>query len=156
MKPESAKGSKTKPGDIIAIVLRSDMIAVGIVLHISKRYRHGILVGYFDRCFSSMEEIDVNTLIPQFAFTPNYTSKRIVELGEWPIIGHSDVLLSKSSVPILVSVTTLFLKDEIVGQLSSVEETKAYEVLAGQGKEFVENRLRSHFEVTKESVRNCV
>lgn len=148
-KSKIAKSNKVKPGDIIAIVLRSDMIAVGIVLHISKRYRNGMLVGYFDRCFSSMEEIDVDVLIPQFVFTPNYTSKRIVELDEWLVIGHSDALLSKSPVPILVSVTTLFLKDEIVGQLSSVEEAKAYEVLAGQGKAFVEDRLRRHFEVTK-------
>lgn len=148
-KSKSAKSNKVKPGDIIAIALRSDMIAIGIVMHISKRYRNGMLVGYFDRCFSSLEEIDIDALNPHFVFTPNYTSKRIVELGEWPIIGHSDVLLSKSPLPTLVSVTTLFLKDEIIGQLSSIEEAKAYEVLAGQGKVFVENRLRKHFEATK-------
>lgn len=137
-----------KPGSIFAIPLQTETFAVGIALHISKYFRNGMLAGYFDKCFSSMDAINIHELNPEFVFTPNYTSKRIVDLGEWSLVGYSESLLARSTIPILVSVTTLFYKDEVVGQLGSVEETKIYERLAGQGKEFVENRLRRHFRAT--------
>ncbi|CUS04923.2 protein of unknown function [Candidatus Promineifilum breve] len=142
------KRHRVKPGDIFAIPLPTETFAVGIALHISKYFKNGMLAGYFDRCFLSIDAINISELEPEFAFTPNYTSKRIVALGEWPIIGYSEALLARATVPILVSVTTLFYKDEVVGQLDSIEETKDYERLAGQGKEFVEIKLRRYFQLT--------
>ena len=142
------KQGRIKPGDIFAIPIGANIVAVAIVLHISKRFKNGMLAGYFDKCFSSLEALAIDKLSPRFVFTPNYTSRRIVELGEWPVVGYSETLLSKSTIPILVSVTTLYYKDEIVGQLNSVEESKDLERLAGQGKQFIENRLRRHFQST--------
>jgi hypothetical protein len=104
-----------------------------------------MLAGYFTECFPSVEATDIAVLRPEFAYTPNYTSKVMVELGEWPLIGHSDDLLARSEIPTLVTVTTLLYKDDVVGQFATVEETRGYEVLEGQGKGFVENKLREYF-----------
>jgi hypothetical protein len=137
---------RVKPGDIFAIPLGDDMIAAGIALHISKYFKNGMLTGYFTECFPSIEAIDIADLRPEFAFTPNYTSKVMVGCGDWPLVGHSDALLAQSEIPILVTVTTLLYKDEVVDQLDSIEKTRGYTVLAGQGKGFVENRLRKYFD----------
>lgn len=73
------KEKKAKAGDVFAIPLQEEMIAVGIALHISRHYRNGMLAGYFDRCFTSLGAIDIEKLPTEFAFTPNYTSKVMVE-----------------------------------------------------------------------------
>ena len=140
------KRKRAKPGDIFAIPLDDNLSAVGIALHSSTHYRNGMLAGYFTECFPSLEAINVASLRPEFAFTPNYASKVMVELGEWPLIGHSDALLAQSEIPILVTVTTLLYKDEVVDQLDSIEKTRSYTVLEGQGKGYVENRLRDYFD----------
>lgn len=144
--PGRVKRRRAKAGDIFAIPLQEKMIAVGIALHISRRYRNGMLAGYFSQCFTSLEAIDIEKLPTEFAFTPNYTSKVMVELNEWPLIGHSDALLEVLPVPTLVTVTTLLYKDDVIAQLGSIEETRGYEILEGQGMGFVEDRLREYFE----------
>jgi hypothetical protein len=149
MKNSAKTSSRTKaikPGDIFAIPLSPTLFAVGIALHMSRRFRNGMLTGYFNVCYTSLEAIRVDELEPDFIFIPNYTSVKLVQEGDWPLVGHNSQLLEQIEIPVLVSVTTLYRRDEIVGQLKSVQDVHSYERLEGQGQVFVENKLRSHFE----------
>ncbi len=139
------KRIKVKVGDIFAVPLADQLVAAGIVLHISRYWANGILVGFFDRRFPAVDQIDVSDLAAEFVFTPNYTAKRILTAGDWPIVGNRADLVVPSVIPKLVSVYDVFYKDEIVERLASIEETRQYEVLSGWGKVFAENKLRRHF-----------
>ena len=141
---------RIKEGDIFAIPLDEQMVAVGIVLHVSKYFANAILAGYFDRCFSSVEHIPVQDLAAQFVFTPNYTGKQLLTKDHWPVIGHRNDLIDQAIIPELVVVTDVFYKDEVLKRLPSLEAAKQYEPVEGQGKGYVENRLRRYFRSNKD------
>ena len=136
---------KVKEGDIVAIPLEENLFAVGIILHVSKYWRNSIMVGYYDEFFTSLADINIDALGNRFIFTPNYTGKQIITEGDWEIVGHSQKLLSVAEIPELVSVTTVFYKDEVVKRLPSIAATEDYTMLTGQGRIFVENKLRKYF-----------
>jgi hypothetical protein len=140
-----SKSIKVKVGDIFAVPLEEELIAAGIVLHISKYWRGGILVGFFNRRFRAVDQVAVSDLAVEFAFTPNYTGKKILTAGDWPIVGSRPDLVEPNVIPKLVSVTHVFYKDEVIEHLASLEEARQYEVLSGWGKGFCENKLRRYF-----------
>lgn len=133
-------------GDIFAIPLEDQKLAAGIVLHVSKYFAGSVLVGYFDRCFCSVEDIVLEDLKAQFAFTPNYTGRPAATIGEWFIVGNRRDLVKESSIPKLVVATDVFFKDEVIERLPTLEAAKQYEPVRGQGKAFVENKLRAYFQ----------
>ena len=142
------KRVKVVEGDLIAIPLNENVVAVGIILHVSKRIRNGIIVGYYNLIFSSVEAISIDEIGGEFVDTPNYTGKQLVTKGPWQLVGHSDELLASATIPELAVVTTIYYKDEIVHHFTN-DEHKAYLTLAVEGGGFVENKLRKHFEITK-------
>lgn len=141
----AVKRRRIKEGDVFAIPLDERMVAAGIVMHVSKYFANSILAGYFDRCFDSVEHIPVQDLTAQFAFTPNYTGKQLLARGDWPVIGNRNDLIEQAIIPKLVVITDVFYKDEILERLPSLEAAKQYERVEGQGKGYVESRLRRYF-----------
>src|SRR4051812_7830714 len=101
-------------GDVLAIPLGDASVAAGVVLHVSKRIRDGIIVGYVDRLFPSIEAIDVGTLDGSFTHGPQYTSAQMVREGDWPVVGQRPDLANPDRVPVLRIATTLYRGDEVV------------------------------------------
>lgn len=141
---------KIREGDIICIPLKDGFVASGIILHVSRLFPKAVMLGIFDTIFTSMEEIDPDSLTAQFAVSPNYVGKAIIVDGDWPVIGHSQRLLEKSTIPELAMVTTIYYKDEIVKTLDSIKKAQAYPSLAALGKIYVEEMLRKHFGILSE------
>lgn len=135
------------PGDLVAVPLDNGMVAVGIVLHVSKIFRNSMLVGFYDLAFKSVEEVAIPSLPPAFVFVPNYTSQQLVRNGRWQIIGSRLELLEAATIPHLRVGTDIYYKDEVVHHFSSTEEDKAlkYPRLEGLGGGWIENKLRKHF-----------
>lgn len=142
-----AKRIRVKPGNLIAIPLEKNLVAVGIILHVSKVFKNAIMVGYYDHPFSSIEDISIEKISGEFIDTPNYTGKQLVTKGPWKLIGHSDELLAVAKIPELAVVHTIYYKDEVVKQYPAeeAETVRKYPVLEGQGGIFVENKLRRYF-----------
>lgn len=140
------KPIRVKPGDIIAVPLEPELIAVGIILHISKVFNNGIMVGFYDCSLNSLEDIKLEELGGKFIFPPNYTTKQLVTLGPWKWIGHSEELLNSAEIPELIAGYTVYYKDEIVRDMVPREEIKRYASLTGEGGGFVENKLRKYFQ----------
>lgn len=134
-----------EPGDIVAVPLGDKMVAAGIVLHISTVFRGSMMIGFYNKLFTSVEEIDVKTIGGNFIETPNYTGKQLITKGRWKVIGNSQELLEAASIPQLRVVNTLYYKDEIVKQIR-ISEFKKYVQVAGQGGFFIEDKLRKYFE----------
>lgn len=144
----SKKTIPVREGDILAIQIEDNKYAAGLVLHVSKYFKGSILVGYFNRCFVSTEAIILEELDPEFAFTPNYTGKPVEGGNDWTVIGNRVDLIEDSIIPKLVVVTDIFYKDEVVERLPSLDAAQKYETLKGQGRYFVENKLRNFFETS--------
>lgn len=138
---------RVKPGDLIAIPLEENMVAVGIILHVSKRFKDAIMVGYYDQLFNSVEDISAEKITQPFVDTPNYTGRKLVTKGPWQLVGHSEKLLAEAEIPELAVVHHIYYKDEIVKHYPAqeAEAVRKYPVLEGQGGKFVENKLRKHF-----------
>ncbi len=60
-KPKNTK-IKVREGDLFCVVLDESLVVVGIILHISNLLKNSILVGFYDQCFGSVEDIDVKAL----------------------------------------------------------------------------------------------
>ena len=133
-----------RPGDIIGVRLEEGKVAVGIVLHVSGLFKDAIMIGFYDRLFDSIEDIDVESLGGGFIETPNYTGRQLVTSGRWKIVGNSPTMLAAAHVPELRVVYTLYCKDQVIRQLA-LDEFKEYAELAGQGGLFIEDKLRRHF-----------
>lgn len=144
-KPKKAQ-RQVKAGDVFCVPLSEDTVAVGIVLHVSKVFKNAIMVGFYDQLFKSVEDVHVAALSSDFIDTPNYTGKLLITEGRWQVVTNSPELLARAKIPELVVVNTVYYKDRIVQQLSSLEESRRYPTLTGQGGIFVENKLRKHFE----------
>ena len=141
----AGRSIKVKVGDIFAVPLDEQLIAAGIVLHISRYFAGSILVGFFNRRYRSREEIAIQDLRPDFTFTPNYTGKQILTKGDWPIVGNRADLVEQTVIPKLFVVIDVFHGDKVVERLASLEEAKQYEQLTGWGKGYIENKLRHYF-----------
>lgn len=140
------KHPKITPGDIIAVQLEPELFSVGLILHISKAFKNGIMVGFYDCSFNSLANIRTEELGGEFIFTPNYTSKKLVILGPWKLIGHSGKLLADAKIPELLAGNSVYHKDNIVKDMVPPDEQKRYPSLTGQGGIFVENKLRKYFQ----------
>ena len=112
------KRHRTRDGDIICIPLADSLVAVGLVLHVSKLFQNAVMIGFYDRPFESCESIDLNGLGGPFIDAPNYTWKRNITLGEWPVVGKSVELLAKATIPHLAVSYSLYYKDEFVRLLA--------------------------------------
>jgi hypothetical protein len=138
-----------KPGVLFAIPLADDAIAVGIVLHVSKTFKNGMIVGVYDRLFDTFDAINLDRLPEQFIMTPNYTSIEMIKKEHWPLIAYCPERLENVVIPRLRSVGSVYYKDEIVERLTSVEDFSRYPTLIGQGKVALEERVRKHFGLLK-------
>jgi Immunity protein 26 len=134
-----------KEGDIICVPLREGLVVAGIVLNVSKRFRDAVMIGFYDRAFSSRESIELRDLGEHFIDTPNYTWKEDVLSGQWQIVGNSTELLSRAAIPHLAVSYSLYFKDEFV-RLLTPDELKDYPAWRGQGRQSVECKLLSHLE----------
>jgi hypothetical protein len=135
------------PGDILAVPLPENLWVAAIVLHVSKQFRNGIIVGYYDRAFSTKESIQQESLRVPFVWTPNYASVRFLTHGPWRIVGHSDELLNKAELPRLRVVGHLYHGDEVVSWVPA-EQWPEYPELTLPGLALAEERLREHFETS--------
>jgi hypothetical protein len=106
---------RAREGDLLWVPVSPDRNAVGLVLFVSRRFRNGMIVGFFRQLFSSPEEVDVGALAEPFVRTPNYTSALLVSKGNWRLIGNSPELLGRCSVPVLRVAASLYYKDEVIG-----------------------------------------
>lgn len=134
-----------KPGDIIAVPLEGLGVAVGLALHVSKHFKNGMMIGFYDQLFDSINQVDIANLGGDFIEVPNYTGVQIIRKGDWKIVGHSPELLATAEIPVLRVVNAIYYKDEIVQQLLPWDEAIKYTPLRGQGKLYVEEKLWSHF-----------
>ena len=137
--------TKVVPGDLFAIPLPNNLYAVGIVLHVSKVFKDGIMVGLYNQSFRSTVDFNPKDINSEFIEVPNYTSKKLIHNDIWPKVGHDQQLLSKAETPLLAASFSLYLKDEIVQQLTSIDEYRKYTTLLGQGRYSIENKLTDHF-----------
>ncbi len=142
-KPAASRRVRVREGDLVWVPVVEGQFAVGIVLHVSRYFRQSMLVGFFPVLFARPEEVEVGTLVEPFVETPNYVSTRAVRDGGWSVIGHSQELLARSTVPVLRVVATLYYKDEVVGQVAPAEYPN-HPVALGQGDKSVEGVLRAH------------
>jgi hypothetical protein len=140
-----ARGHRVKPGDVFAIPLAGCGVVAALVLHVSRVFRRGMIAGAYDTLFSRIEDINTDDLDSPFIDTPNYTSVIPVKEGDWPVVGHSEEVLSRATLPVLRASYHLFLGDEEVGQLAPAD-LPAYPTLTLIGKVYFENRLRRHYE----------
>jgi len=138
------KSPSIREGDIVGIPLGEGMVAAGIVLHVSTRIKNGILMGFYDQLFDSIETINVEALGKKFIATPNYTGKQLLTSRHWKVVGHSPRLLKEANIPELRAAYTLYRKDEVVRQLVS-NELKDYPELRVEGAGMIEDKLREHF-----------
>ena len=136
-----------REGDLIAIPLADRLIAVGIVLHVSKLFKNGIMMGYFRQPFESVDKILASDLKPEFVTTPNYTSAQIIRNGFWKVIGHDEDLLRKVRIPELRSAYDIYVGD-IVVRPASPSDIEHCPTLTLGGKLFIENQLRDFFKVS--------
>jgi hypothetical protein len=137
--------NKVQPGDLFAIQLPDKQFVIGIVLHVSKRFKNGILVGLYDQTFNSISNFKPADIASGFYDVPNYTGKDLICDDIWPRIGHDEQLLSVAQVPYLAVTGSLYYKDDVVKQLKTIEEYKKHTTLSGQGRYFIENKLAKHF-----------
>ncbi len=140
-KPTASKRVRVREGDLIWVPVVEGQFAVGIVLHVSRHFYQCMLVGFFPALFARPEEVDAGALAEPFVETPNYVSTRAVTDGSWSVIGHSQELLARSTVPVLRVVATLYYKDEVVGRVAPADYPN-HPVVLGQGDKSVEGKLR--------------
>ncbi len=140
-KPAASRRVRPREGDLVWVPVVEGKYAVGIVLHVSHYARGTMMVGFFPALFSRPEEVDVSSLAEPFVETPNYVSTVTVTDGTWLVIGHSQELLARCSVPVLRIVGTLYYKDEVVGQVAQADYPN-HPVVLGQGSKAVEYKLR--------------
>lgn len=142
-KPAASRRVRVREGDLVWVPVVEGQFAVGIVLHVSRYFRQSMLVGFFPALFARPEEVDVGALAEPFVETPNYVSTLAVRDGGWSVIGHSQELLARSTVPVLRVVATLYYKDDVVGQVAPAEYPN-HPMVLGQGDKAVEGKLRDH------------
>jgi hypothetical protein len=140
---------RVRPGDVICVPLRQGLVTVGIVLHVSKVFNGGMLVGFFDQTFTSPQEVDIKALGGPFIWTPNYTGTQLVREGRWTVVGNSPELLATANMPDLRVVSTVYRGDTIVRDPVPLEEWGNYQEVRGGGGRFVEDRLREYFDSIK-------
>lgn len=145
--------TKQKPqiGDIFSIKLGDSLYSLGIIIHVSKVFRQSMMIGIFDKLFSS--EFEVSTILPDnFSFVdiPNYTSIKVIgnKDNDWYIVCNRTDIVEIVEIPLLVAGNTLYMKDSIVKEILGPDERKKYQKVKGQGKLFVENKLKKHFSIT--------
>ena len=59
-------------GNLIGIPLDNNMVAVGIILHVSREIKDGIMVGYYDQTFPSIQAISIDEIDGDFIDTQKY------------------------------------------------------------------------------------
>ena len=139
---------KIKNGDVFRIQLNEKNYTLGIVLHVSKVFKQSALVGIFDRPLSHSSEVDPQSLInTQFYDVPNYTGTQMMKQGEWPILGNFPEMLKGREIPLLRASYHIYYKDEVIKTLTDPDQLKEYTELQGQGKLYILNKLKHHFEI---------
>src|SRR5438128_4633549 len=108
----------------MGVALGDGQVGAGLVLHVSKRIRDGIIVGYFDRLFPSAEAIDIEDLDIPFPHLPQYTAAQIVREGDWPVVGRRPDLTGPGRVPLLRVVAHLYRGDELIGRVAGADLAK--------------------------------
>lgn len=135
---------KIEPGDVIGVPLSDDVAVAGLVLYVSKQFRNGIMVGFYNRPFRSIEDININELAGEFVDTPNYVIKDVITEGDWKRLGHSPDLLHKAVIPELRVAYDIYQGDQLIKKVD-LDDFKNYTELGMAGGKFVENRLRKKF-----------
>src|SRR5437867_2521078 len=94
---------RVRAGDVFGVPLGPNLVAVGIVLHVSRYFVGSIMVAFYRQAFSSIDQIDLGALHDDFVERPNYTSKRVLTTKRWTVVGNSPELLSGAVIPELRS-----------------------------------------------------
>ena len=139
-----ASRERIKAGDLLAINISEEMVVAGIVLHVSKRFYKGMIIGFYNRLFTSRGNINIDTLKGEFVDTPNYIPVDLVLDGVWKKIGNSPQLLAEAAIPELRVAFDIYYKDTIVRKVD-FDEFKNYTELKMMGQPIIENKLREHF-----------
>ena len=137
------------PGVVISIPI-DDKFVIGLVLHKSRLFKNGMIVGFFDLLFTVRHPScdDLNSLsIIESENLPNYCSTVAVSSGQWSYVGKCEQLLQRHPMPILRQGGFLYKGDEVIGRTEL--ENKSYRSLIGWGNKAVENELRQHFNLPK-------
>jgi len=141
--PRSTK-LQVRRGDLLWIPVCPDKHAVGIVLHLSKYIRNGMIVGFFHCPFKSEEDVHSAELELSFMETPKWTSQQLVSEGYWKIIGNRNRLLV-ALPPLFFRIgSSLYQNDTPVGRVDEGQWGQYPELLAWGGKA-IENHLRELF-----------
>lgn len=136
--------ARVKDGDLIAIPLNADKIALGVILFQSKYFQSGIILGLLPQLLDVDSTVDVENLDLEFIATPNYTSKRCIGKDGWYVLGNIGDKLKDIPVPELRVSDYIYHKDDVVRNVD-YEEFGKYTQLLGQGCGSVEGKLKRHF-----------
>jgi len=135
------------PGDLFVVPI-DDYFVPGLVLHVSKLFSRGMMVGFYDCKFSDYHHIDESNIASNFVWTPNYASITHINKQRWIRIGNYPKLLAQTSIPQLRVANLLYDKDEFIRRLP-IEEWKLFTELSGGGCLYYENKLSLHFKDTR-------
>lgn len=140
------KNIKVNLGDIFVIELDAHKFALGIVLHVSKTFKRGMIVGIFNKLFENIDNVSLETIGNiGFVDLPNYVSTDIFKSGNWKIVKNLPELKAKYPVPALIAGNTLYQGDKIIKDVVSSQDRKIYPQLTSEGMYFVENKLKRIF-----------
>ena len=140
------KGVKVNIGDVFYIKLDEEHYAVGIVMHISRSFKKGVIIGIFDKLVQTISKFEPQEFLSApFFDSPNYTGIQILKEGDWPIVGNHPELLVEKEIPLLRAGGSVYHKDEVVKVLTNSSELKNYVQLEVQGMFYIENKLCDHF-----------
>ena len=137
---------KPREGDVFSIEIDVSCFVFGVILHLSKEIKDGMLIAIFDKPFNSQDGIvDLQPDAFPLLDVPNYTSKKAFIAENWQILSSRPDISEAIEIPQLIAGNTLYFKDEIVKDPIEPHERKRYRSLSGQGRLFIENKLRKHF-----------
>ena len=138
------KRQRLNSGDIVAVPITSNAVAVGIILHVSKYFKGAVMLGFYKQLFTSIEDVNIADISGDFIWTPSYTGRREITDGTWKVVANSPQLLAIADIPLLRAAYDLFFKDQILRKLSG-DELDNYPTLSVDGGGFLEDRLRRYF-----------
>lgn len=130
-------------GQIFRIPLDNENWTYGIIIFESKRIKDGVLIGIYDALSTSEYDKlkDVESGKISLLEVPNYTSAKIINKGDWPLVLTNRELAESIELPVLRVAYSLFKGDEEIGRINASQVT-SYPTQQGQGKIVVENRAR--------------
>jgi hypothetical protein len=90
---------KWSVGDLFVVTTPDGKLVVGQIVGQEQSVLNSVSLAFFDTRFDSMDEAGVASIGPETAFAVLFTSRDLLDSGDWKVVGHRHPVIPQAMRP---------------------------------------------------------